>query len=221
MKVLDFMESKVAKQMLFFMWTFLKGLPRLKKKMLIVNDWVYNLSLENFACICSFTIFILYFLIYQCLHRVLPTDYSRSSKLMVSQRDPLSHNSKDSGSPKHKTRFLFPSIEECIRQNEKQFYRVNIKLLSFWCILNIYTHRMLRGYENSSEGPVNLISTTSDKAFTGSHIRLQNQIRRRPADMHSNGSGWLVFILWSCSALLWECWEVHEGTVLRTWNQRK
>ena len=162
-----------------------------------------------------------YFLIYQCFHRNLPTDCSRSSKLIVSQTNALSHNSEDSGSPKHEAGFLLPSMEDCIRQHERQFYILNSKLQSSDSIEHIYTHRMLRGYEHFSEGPVNLISTASDKAFAGSHMSLQNPVRWGPADMHSNGSAWLVFILWCCSALLWEHWEVHEGMVLRTRNQRK
>ena len=87
----------------------------------------------------------------------------------------LCHNSKDSGSPKHEAGFLLPSMEDCIRQNERQLYILNSKLSSSDYIEHIHT-KMLRGYEHFSEGPVILINTASDKASAGSHISCWSHI---------------------------------------------
>lgn len=66
-------------------------------------------------------------------------------KLMVSQRGTLSRNSETSGCPKHEARFLLPSVEECIKQKERQAVLQSKTLSSLLIILNIYTHKMLRG----------------------------------------------------------------------------
>lgn len=90
-------------------------------------------------------------------------------KLMVSQRGTLNRNSETSGCPKHEAGFLLPSVEECIKRKERQAVLQSKTLSSLLIILNIYIHTQnAQRHENSSEGPRNLRSTTSNKAFAGS-----------------------------------------------------
>ena len=138
MKVLDFLENRVANKTLSFTGTFLKALPsRIEKISFMI--WFIACHWKILPIYFHLYSYFLFFLIYQCFQRNLPTDCSRSSKLIVSQTNALSHKSKGSGSPKHEAGFLLPSMEDCIRQNERQ------------CSSCIEIHKYVSGIKNSSE----------------------------------------------------------------------
>lgn len=143
MKVLDFLENRVANKTLSFTGTFLKALPsRIEKISFMI--WFIACHWKILPIYFHLYSYFLFFLIYQCFQRNLPTDCSRSSKLIVSQTNALSHKSKGRGSPKHEAGFLLPSMEDCIRQNERQFYILNSKLSSSDSVEHIHTQNAQR-----------------------------------------------------------------------------